>query len=145
MDLESQLAVERDLPSAEEFLASVNGRIVKREQDPSGMYWAVLQPRNRERAQFTVRMVWTVYPHRPPSLLFAEEPGGQTAVAAAWPAAPGYRVPNDICKPFTAEGQALHPEWASGPHAWRPTGNPLLFVLQTVQGDIDRTDGVRAA
>ncbi|MGW2695352.1 hypothetical protein ACWC3Y_26620 [Streptomyces sp. NPDC001296] len=145
MDLESQLLLERDLPAAEEYLASVGGRFVQREQDPPGTLWAVLQPRNRERAPFTVRMIWTVYPHRPPSVHFADEPGGTTTVISAWPAADGYRAPNDICKPFTAEGQQLHAEWATGPHAWLATGNPLLYVLDTIQGDIDRVDGRRAA
>jgi hypothetical protein len=145
MDQESQLLLERDLPPAKEFLTSTGGRLVRREQDPLGTYWIVLQPHNRERAPFTARIVWTVYPHRPPSVHFATEPGGPTTSPAAWPAASGYRAPNDICKPFTAEGHNVHPEWATGEHAWRPTGNPLLFVLDTLQGDIDRVDGRRAA
>ncbi|MFJ1973708.1 hypothetical protein ACIO93_34180 [Streptomyces sp. NPDC087903] len=145
MDLESRLRLERDLPPAEEFLASAGGRLVRREQDPLGVYWAVLQPHNRERVPFTARIAWTVYPNRPPSVHFATEPGGPTTESAAWPAANGYRAPNDICKPFTAEGQGLHAEWAIGQHAWSSTGNPLLFVLDTLQGDIDRVDGRRAA
>ncbi|MEU9324097.1 hypothetical protein AB0D91_09815 [Streptomyces canus] len=146
VDLESQLLLERDMSAAEEFLASVGGKFVQREQDLPGVLWVELQPRNRERAPFTVRMIWTVYPHRPPSVHFADEPGGVTTVTSAWPAADGYRAPsNDICKPFTAEGQQLHADWASGPYAWSGTGNPLLYVLETIQGDIDRADGRRAA
>jgi hypothetical protein len=144
MDLESQLSLERDLPPAEEFLATVGGRLVRLEQDVPGTYWAILQPQNQLATPFTLRMIWAVYPHRAPSLHFAVELGGPTSAATSWPAAEGYRAPNDVCKSFTAEGQQLHPEWGSGPHAWRATGNPLLYVLETVQRDIDRTEGRRA-
>ncbi|MEW2386671.1 hypothetical protein AB0873_32320, partial [Micromonospora sp. NPDC047707] len=85
------------------------------------------------------------YPHRPPSLLFAPAIGQPTSDARGWPAASGYRAPNDICKPFTAEGQALHAEWATGPHAWRNTGNPFLFVVENLVEDINRVGGARAA
>jgi hypothetical protein len=64
---------------------------------------------------------------------FASAIGGGTADAHHWPSAAGFRAPNDICKPFTAEGQALHPEWAS---AWRRDGNPFLWVAETLHGDI---------
>lgn len=144
MDLESQLRLQRDVPPVEAFLASTGGRVCHRDEDESGLYWAILQPRNRERAPFTARLAWTVYPSRPPSLLFAPDIGQPTTAPAAWPAAEGYRPPNDVCKPFTAEGQALHHEWATGPHAWPATGNMLLYVVEIVQGDIDRADGRRA-
>jgi hypothetical protein len=147
VDLESRLRLERDIPPVEEFLSSTGGAVHRRDQDPDGLYWVVLQPRNRERSPFTARVCWTVYPSRPPSLLFAPAIGQPTNVRSAWPDAPGYRAQqNDVCKPFTAEGQALHKaEWATGPHAWRGTGNPFLYVIETVQSDIDRVDGKRSA
>jgi hypothetical protein len=143
VDLESRLRLERDIPPAEEFLSSAGGVLLRREQDPEGLHWAILQPRNPDRTSFTARLCWTVYPARPPSLLFAPAVGEPTGTRTAWPAAPGYRAPNDVCKPFTAEGQALHIEWSSGPHAWPGTGNMLLYVLEIVQSDIDRIDGKR--
>jgi hypothetical protein len=105
-----------------------------------------VQPNNDERAAFIARIEWTVYPDRPPSLVFVESIGASGVGApSAWPEANGYRYgPNDVCKPFTAEGQRLHPEWSSGPHAWRNTGNPCLYVMENVQDDIDRVDGRRA-
>jgi hypothetical protein len=112
--------------------------------DPPGLYWAVIQPGAPDTAVFVARVLWTVYPDRPPSLLFATAVGEPTNVASAWPAAQGYRAPVDVCKPFTAEGQALHREWAGGPHAWRSEGNPFLYVIETVQADIDRVKGARA-
>ena len=64
---------------------------------------------------------------------------------SGWPAAGGYRAPNDICKPFTAEGHAAHSDWATGPNAWRNTGNPFLFVVENLVDDINRVGGARAA
>ena len=49
---------------------------------------------------------------------------------------PGYRAPGDICQPFTAEGFALHPDWASGPEAWSAEGNPFLRVVAQLQNDL---------
>lgn len=145
MDLESRLRLEGDAPAVEEFLASVAGQLHRREEDPLGLYWVVLQPRNGQSAPFTARFSWTVYPHRPPSLTFTDTVGGTVGGPTAWPAAGGYRSsPGDVCKPFTAEGQALHPEWTTGPRAWRASGNPFLYVVQIVQDDIDREDGRRA-
>lgn len=145
MDLESRLRLERDVPAVEAFLASTAGELVHRDEDPDGCYWVTIQPAAPDTAPFLARVVWTVYPGRPPSLLFANEVGGSTTLPAAWPAAPGYRAPNDVCKPFTAEGRALHADWDHGPHAWRTTGNPFLYVVENLQDDIDRAAGRRAA
>jgi hypothetical protein len=145
MDLESQFRLEADQPAVDCLLAEGGGHLVRREDDPVGLYWAAIQPAAVDSAPFTARILWSVYPDRPPSVLFADEIGGQTSTVAAWPAANGYRAPNDICKPFTAEGQALHAEWAAGNHRWRTDGNPFLFVIETMQDDIDRVDGRRAA
>ncbi|WP_199512177.1 hypothetical protein [Nucisporomicrobium flavum] len=145
MDIESVIALGRDVPPVEEFLSSTGGRLVHREEDPLGLYWAVVQPAACADGLFVARISWTLYPHRPPSLLFAPSVGLPTGDPRAWPAASGYRAPNDICKPFTAEGQALHTEWATGPHAWRNTGNPFLFVVENLVEDINRVGGARAA
>lgn len=144
MDFESQLRLERDAEVVAATLEAVGGQLVHRDDDPPGLYWARIKPRAVEAPPFVVRLWWDVYPDRQPSALFASEVGGVTALPSAWPAAPGYRAPNDVCKPFTAEGRGLHPEWANGPHAWRSEGNPFLYVVETIQGDIDRVDGRRA-
>ncbi|BBC30571.1 MULTISPECIES: hypothetical protein [Streptomyces] len=146
MDLESRLRLAGDVPAVEEFLSSTAGRLHHRDQDPDGLYWAEVQPNNGERAAFIARIEWTVYPDRPPSLVFVESIGvSGVGAPSAWPGADGYRYgSNDVCKPFTAEGQRLHAEWSSGPHSWRSTGNPFLYVVENVQDDIDRVDGRRA-
>jgi hypothetical protein len=145
VDIESTLALVRDVPPVEEFLSSTGGRLVHRDDDDAGLYWAIIRPANQSSGQFVARIAWAVYPHRPPSLLFAFSVGMPTNDARAWPTASGYRAPNDVCKPFTAEGQALHAEWSTGPHAWRNTGNPFLYVVENVVDDIDRAGGARAA
>lgn len=66
-------------------------------------------------SSMTPAVVWTRYPDDPPSILFADAIGGRLGITHAWPVSPGYRAPNDICKPLSAEGYALHPEWRTGP------------------------------
>lgn len=154
MDYESQLRLENDAVAVRAALEASGGRLIHRAghpespdapQDPPELYWAMVQPPAPDTPPFVARLIWSVYPDRPPSLRFASEVGGPTTAPSAWPAAPGYRAPVDVCKPFTAEGQALHPEWASGEHAWPSEGNPFLYVIENVQSDIDRVDGARAA
>jgi hypothetical protein len=146
VDLESRLRLAGDVRAVEDFLALTAGRLHHRDQDPDGLFWAEVQPSNGERAAFVARIEWTVYPHRPPSLVFVESVGASGIGGPnVWPGADGYRYgSNDVCKPFTAEGQQLHPEWGTGPHAWRSTGNPFLYVVENVQDDVDRVDGRRA-
>ena len=78
-------------------------------------------------------------------MTFLNGPRGTAGVAHAWPMIPGYRAPNDICMPFTAEGYVTHPEWRLGPHAWAATGNPFLRVVQQLQDDLDYRYQGRAA
>lgn len=162
MDYESQLRLERHAAAVRAALEAAGGRLVHRVADPEqpdspddpddtdtpvdapGLYWAVIQPIEPGSAPFVARIQWTVYPDRPPSVLFATEVGGPTTDARAWPAATGYRPPHDICKPFTAEGQGLHGEWVTGPHAWPSEGNPFLYVIENLQDDINRVRGARA-
>lgn len=154
MDYESQLRLERDAAVVRETLGAAAGQLVHRTADPDnpdpavdppGLYWAVIAPVEPGTSPLVARIQWTVYPDRPPSVLFATEVGGPTDVMSAWPAATGYRAPADICKPFTAEGQGLHAEWATGPHAWSTRGNPFLYVIENLQDDINRVRGARAA
>lgn len=145
MDLESRLRLAADLPAVEAYLASCGGGVRLRDDDPPGLLWVSLRPARGRRDAFVARVQFSVYPDRAPSVLFANGVGGATDVPSAWPAANGYRAPVDVCKPFTAEGQALHVEWRSGANAWRGEGNVLLYVVETMQCDLDRVDGRRAA
>jgi hypothetical protein len=145
VDVESQLRLVADLPAVEAYLAEWGGSVMVRPDDPVGLLWITFRSVTGQRDPFIARVQFVVYPDRAPSVLFADGVGGTTQVLSAWPAANGYRGPTDICKPFTAEGQALHAEWGSGPNAWRIEGNVLLYVVETIHDDISRVGGRRAA
>lgn len=139
INLESRLALADDTPEVHEFLATVGGELVGGE-DPEGddgVRWVALHPRSALEETFVARLTWTAYPHAPASITFTDGIRGVTGVVAAWPQAPGYRPPNDICMPFTAEGFALHPEWRTGPTAWSTQGNPFLWTVTQIQDDLD--------
>lgn len=137
--MESRLRLEADAPAVSAFADETGGELVRRDDDPAGVYWLILRGRG---VTFTARVAWRVYPDAAPSVQFASAVGGGTADVHDWPLAEGFRPPGDICKPFTAEGQALHTEWAA---SWRRDGNPFLWVAETLHGDIARGGWRRAA
>ena len=142
IDEESRLNLDLDRPAVAEFLLEHGGELFHRttgdEQDPDGVYWLSLRPRVAPTEMYVARIAWSRYPQAPPSVKFADRVGGSLGVTKAWPAIAGYRPGNfDICKPFTAEGFALHAEWRSGPHAWSLSGNPFLWVVSQLQDDLN--------
>lgn len=142
MDVESLLRMERDIPAVKAFLDEVGGELC---DDPTGgLFWVRLRP-HPEESGFVARIAWTVYPDKTPSVVFATHVRGTLGQTSSWPAAGGYRAPNDICKPFTAEGQAVHPEWLTGVHAWHADGNRFLYVVEILQDDLNRAGWKRAA
>jgi hypothetical protein len=136
LDVESRLALDEDEAAVTDFLARHGGTVTTDQDDPA-IRWVTLHPRATPTETYFVRLRWTSHPHAAPSVLFATAVGGQLGISSAWPQIPGYRPPNDICMPFTAEGLALHAEWASGPDAWTPTPNPYLRVVAQLQDDLD--------
>jgi hypothetical protein len=144
-DLETLLALEQDVGTCRDLALEYGAKLEPDESDPT-VYWLTLHPRDLSRELFFVRIAWTRYPDLPPSVRFAERRGGRLDVATAWPVIPGYRPGSyDICQPFTAEGQALHADWATGPDAWPTAGNPFLWVVGQLLHDMtDRFQG-RAA
>jgi hypothetical protein len=142
-DEETLLNLVADEAAVRALLEGHDGRLVRDEVDPS-INWLDLRPRTAPTERFYVRVGWTSYPHEPPSVQFAAAVGGRLGVLQAWPQIAGYRAPNDICKPFTAEGFSVHPEWRSGPTAWPTEGNPFVWVAETLQYDLDHDYGGRA-
>lgn len=137
IDAESRINLNDDEAAVRALLEEHGGRLDRDQGDP-GTYWLTLVPRSEPLERYVVRVVWTSYPHEPPSVRFATEIGGSLSTTSAWPTIPGYRPGSfDICKPFTAEGYNLHPDWRSGPEAWRTSGNPFLHVATTLQYDLD--------
>jgi hypothetical protein len=151
LDLESRLALAEDAPAIESFLGPVAGRLHPQSPGAAGVIeddggrWLELHPAAHPEQTYVVRLTWKAYPHAAPSVTFVLEVGGSPGDMAAWPLIPGYRAPNDICMPFTAEGYAVHPEWTTGPQAWDSTGNPFLRVVTQIQDDLDNRYQGRAA
>jgi hypothetical protein len=135
--VETQLTLQADEEEVVEFLDEHGGLLLCEVDDPA-TYWAVLHPRSAPAETFYVRLGWTSYTAAPPSVRFHDGIGGPFASPRAWPTIAGYRPGSwDICKPFTAEGYAVHPEWVGGPQGWHSTGNPFLYVVQTLQFDLN--------
>jgi hypothetical protein len=142
-DAETLLNLAAHEPAVAEFLSANGGRLVRDEADAS-IYWLNMRPRSEPAERYVARVAWRVYPQAAPSVLFVDEIGGRLGVMRAWPKINGYRAPNDICKPFTTEGYALHSEWRNGPDAWPTDGNPFLWVVETLQYDFDNGYSGRA-
>jgi hypothetical protein len=141
-NLATQLNLEADEDAVVSFLDETGGILIRDGAEP-GLYWAVLTPMSAPAERFYARIRWTQYPGAPASVRYADGVRCQTSVARAWPIIPGYRVPNDICKPFTAEGYGLHPDWKTGPTAWSSAGNPFLATVQQLQFDLNNQYGGR--
>lgn len=139
IDEESRLNLADDQPQVEEFLVEFGGELLQRPEDVNeGVYWLTVRPRSAPAEIYIARIAWTRYPGAAPSVKFADGVGGSLSILKAWPQCKGYRPGNfDICKPFTAEGFAVHPEWRTGAHAWPTTGNPFLFVVSQIQDDLN--------
>jgi len=133
---ESLLNLESDQVAVEKFLKENDGHLMRDEANPA-LYWLSMRPRSAPSERYHVRVLWTSYPDAAPSILFSDGVGGALGVMHAWPVIPGYRPPNDICKPFTAEGFSLHAEWQSGPDAWPTDGNPFVWVAEVLQNDLN--------
>lgn len=145
MDRESQLALEEDEPAVIEFLERNRGALKPDAQVP-GRYWLTMRPKSAPEERYYPVVVWTRYPGTEPSVKFADGIDGSLTTTKAWPVITGYRPGNlDICKPFTLEGFNTHPEWRNGSEAWKGTGNPFLFVVETLQDDLDNKYQGRAA
>lgn len=137
MDTESLLNLSSD-ESAVGVRLSESGGELSRESPQSGVYWLRMHPRHHSSEEYFVRIAWSRYPRSPPSVKFADKIGGNLNVTKAWPVIAGYRPGSfDICKPFTSEAFALHPEWQRGPEAWSSSGNPFLWVIENLQNDLD--------
>jgi len=144
-DQETLLNLADDEVAVATFLADNGGHLTRDDADPA-VYWLTLRPSSAPSETYYVRLAWTAYPHQPPSIKFADTIGGSVAATRAWPLIPGYRAPSfDICKPMSAEGYALHPEWRQGPDAWPTIGNPFVWVAEMLQFDLDNNYTGRAA
>jgi hypothetical protein len=138
LDRESELSLAADAPAAVAFLRERDGSLHESLDVGPGVWWAQLRPARDPEETYYARLGWTFYPGAPPSIKFAASLGGAITDSTAWPVAPGYRPTCfDVCKPISAEGFALHPDWASTTHAWKGEGNPFLAVVRELQRDLN--------
>jgi len=138
IDRETQLNLLQDSQAVAQFVIANDGATAC-DCDDRGVYWLVLRPRSTPTEHFVARVVWERYPPAAPSVKFATGIGGQLDVTSAWPLIDGYRPGSfDICRPFTAEGYNIHPEWRTSSERWPADGgNPFLWVVTTLQYDLD--------
>lgn len=144
-DLETILNLVADADEVVDLVSQHGGALFRDEADRV-VYWVALRPPSMPDEVFYVRLAWTTYPGAAPSVKFATEVGGRLDVTAAWPMMPGYRPGCfDICKPMSAEGYAVHPEWMTGAEAWRSTGNPFAWVISQLIADFTNDFQERSA
>ena len=138
LDRETELNLASDAPAAADFLAGRGGRLHTPADGEPGIWWAEMHPAVDAEETYVARIGWSVYPSAPPSIKFATAVGGSIEHPSAWPMISGYRPSSlDICKPFTSEGYALHPDWSGTNQAWTGEGNPFVAVVQELQRDLN--------
>ena len=106
---------------------------------PLGLF-AVMHPKSNPAELYKAHLRWgNIF--APPSLKFADLSSGAENVASAWPQCFGFRPGSfDACLPWTAEGHALHPEWAnSSKNSFPKVDAPLQFALLNLQNSLDKT------
>jgi hypothetical protein len=138
LDRESELSLFSDAAAAAAFLAERGGQLHAPADGETAIWWAELHPATDPGETYYARFGWSVYPGAPPSIKFATSVGGAITDPTAWPLTPGYRpTALDMCKPISAEGFAIHPDWPRTSHAWRGEGNPFLAVVREIQRDLN--------
>jgi hypothetical protein len=145
VDAESLLNIQADIGAVAQCVEEARGRLY-RDEIEAGIWWLELSPPSAPHETFVVCLAWTVYPHQPPSVKFADGIGGRLDRSDAWPIVPGYRPGNlDICRPICVEGFNTHPEWRTSAESWKGTGNPFLWVVETLIEDLTSRYGGRSA
>jgi len=106
---------------------------------PLGLF-AVMHPISKPTELFKAHLRWNIL-LAPPSLKFVDMATGTESVPSAWPQCFGFRPSSlDACLPWTAEGHALHPEWAaSSKNSFPKLDAPLQHALLNVQNSLDKS------
>jgi len=130
---EEELQAVRGLPEASRW------QIERDDAVPLGLF-AVVHPIAEPAELYRARIRWTDY-FGPFSLKFINLATGLDNDPSAWPQCFGFRPGClDVCLPWTAEGQALHPEWrTSVTQAFPKVEVPMQFALLQLQFSMDNT------
>jgi hypothetical protein len=128
---EQELVEVRDLPEASRWLLERDGSV-------SLGLLVTMHPLGNPEEFYLARLRWGSL-FQPPSLKFLRRDTGADNDPAAWPQCRGFRPAQlDACVSWTAEGHALHPEWASSPKAmFRSPEKAVQFVLLLLQNELD--------
>lgn len=123
----------RQLPEANRW------ELERDHQVPLGLF-ADMHPASKPADTYRARLRWTDY-FGPFSLKFINIQTGADNDPQAWPRCFGFRPGSlDACLPWTAEGQALHPEWkTSTTQSFPSVDAPMQHALLRVQRSLDMT------
>lgn len=130
---EQQLEDVLDLPEASRWTLERDDSV------PLGLF-VTTHPRTEPARLYRARFRWSDL-YKAPSLKFIDLQTGSDGVPEAWPRCHGFRPGSlDACLPWTAEGHALHPDWAtSGTNAFPKVDAPVQFALMMLQVTLDTT------
>jgi hypothetical protein len=133
--LQAQLNLQADLHSIEEEIASRTWIIDPWPLTANEPQFDVRMTSRVDGESYTMRIADATYPNDAPSIKCVSPETKRSDDPKAWPKCEGFRPPGtaDLCLPISREGFEAHKEWANSQHAWKSTGNPIWFVLSTLQ------------
>lgn len=90
-----------------------------------------------DKEKYCLLLACDDYPERPPSIKCVRPGTHDPSDIKAWPNCEGFRPPPnaDLCLSVSREGlMQIHPDWSrDARYAWTPTGNPIWYVLSSLQ------------
>jgi hypothetical protein len=106
---------------------------------PLGLF-VVMQPMSKPTEQYKAHLRWSSL-FTAPSLKFVDLTSGAENIPSSWPQCYGFRPGSlDACLPWTAEGHALHPDWAnSTKNSFPKVDAPVQYALLNLQSSLDKT------
>lgn len=130
---DEQLLEVRALPEANRW------ELVRDLNVPLGLF-VVMHPISNPTELFKAHLRWNNL-LAPPSLKFVDMITGAENIPSAWPQCFGFRPASLLsCVPWTAEGHALHPEWAASSRSSFPKVDaPLQHALLNVHNSLDKS------
>jgi len=128
-----ELQAVRSLPEASRW------QLERDDSVPLGLF-VTMHPIAKPTELYKARIRWTDY-FGPFSLKFIDIDTGLDNNPKAWPKCFGFRPGSlDACLPWTAEGQALHPEWKNSPTQCFPKVDaPMQHALLRIQFSLDES------
>src|SRR5487761_2485431 len=132
-----QALFEEELQAVQEMPDASRWNLERDPTVPLGIF-ITMHPLSNPAEIYKARIRWTEY-FWAFSLKFINVQTGADNDPKAWPKCFGFRPSSlDACLPWTAEGQALHPEWKnSAKNAFPKVDAPMQFALLQVQLSLD--------